>query len=88
VRLVVRLGAGVPMLARQKRWAAAFSLPFRKTGVSGSRGGNDLRVAWVCGRGLMMVRRVLLGFLCSRERAPFGLIDGLIWPKTRYASID
>jgi hypothetical protein len=33
-------------------------------------------------------RRVLLGFLCSRERAPFGLIDGLIWPKTRYASID
>jgi hypothetical protein len=23
-----------------------------------------------------------------QERAPFGLIDGLIWPKTGYASID
>jgi hypothetical protein len=33
-------------------------------------------------------RRVLLGFLCSIGRAPFGLIDGLIWPKTGYASID
>ena len=31
------IGASGPMLARQKRWAAAFSLPFRKTGVGGWR---------------------------------------------------
>ena len=77
------------MLARQKRWAAAFSLPFRKTGV-GQR--LERRERFAGRRGLRSRandgRRVLLGFLCSRERAPFGLIDGLIWPKTRYASID
>jgi len=44
------IGASGPMLARQKRWTAAFSSPFRKAGVSGSRRGNDLRVARVCGR--------------------------------------
>jgi hypothetical protein len=82
------IGASGPMLARQKRWAAAFSLPFRKTGVGGSRGGNDLRVAGVCGRGLMMVAGFSSDFSVPGERAPFGLIDGLIWPKTRYASID
>ena len=49
------IGASGPMLARQKRWTVAFSSPFRKAGVSGSRRGNDLRVARVCGRGLMMV---------------------------------
>jgi hypothetical protein len=56
------IGASGPMLVRQKRWAAAFSLPFRKTGVGGWRGGNDLRGAGVCGRVLMMVAEFSSGF--------------------------
>jgi hypothetical protein len=86
VRLVVRLGAGVPMLARQKRRSGYTGVLFREPGARLEESEQFARCR-VCGRA-DDDRRVLHGFLCSRERAPFGLIDGLIWPKTRYASID
>jgi hypothetical protein len=36
---------------------------------------------------LEYVRRFSLGLLCSVARYPYGLLNGLIWPKDGYASI-